>query len=142
MWLHHRTCLVLTALALGACDRATDDLPRHAVSGRVTLNGQPLAQGMIQFQPAAGPGAGSMSGGCLIKDGSYSIPRDQGLVPGNYKVAIFGAGTGAAAPKDEAPGRSSALTADPVPSQYNVQTTLSAEVKSDAANRFDFELKK
>src|SRR5262249_32721442 len=84
----HGRGLLLTALVRAGCGGAPDDLPRQPVYGRVRLNGEPLAQGTIQFQPDGGPRAAAISGGALIQDGSYSIPRDQGLVPGHYKVSI------------------------------------------------------
>ena len=140
----YRKSLLLALLVLGGCSGATDDLPRQAVSGQVTLNGQPLSSGTIQFQPGAGPRAVSMSGGALIQDGSYSIPRNEGLVPGKYKVSVSAASGDATAPapKDVAPGRSPRLLPDLIPPQYNARTTLEAEVKLNDANTFNFDLKK
>src|SRR5262249_58411829 len=75
------------ARARGGCGpAAVDDLPRQAVWGKVTLDGQPLEQGTITFTPATGsPTPGMVS----ITGGSYSIPQAQGLVPGPYKVSIL-----------------------------------------------------
>jgi hypothetical protein len=140
----YRRSFLLATLVLGGCSGATDDLPRQTVSGQVTLNGQPLSSGTIQFQPGSGPRAVSMSGGARIQDGSYSIPRAEGLVPGKYKVSISAISNEAAAPapKDVAPGRSPQLLPDLIPPQYNARTTLEAEVKLDDANTFNFDLKK
>ena len=33
------------------CSQSSDELPREPVSGTVTLDGQPLASGTIQFSP-------------------------------------------------------------------------------------------
>ena len=80
--------LGLAAVCAGflGCAGASDGLPRQAVSGTVTFDGQPLAEGRIQFEPASAE-AMTPAGG-EIKDGRYSIPRDQGPTPGDYRIMI------------------------------------------------------
>jgi len=71
-----RVALILVGAAAalgGGCNGPTDDLPRHAVSGTVKLNGEPLKEGMIQFQPTD-PGIAT-AGGTGIADGSYSLSK-------------------------------------------------------------------
>ncbi|MBX6314854.1 MAG: hypothetical protein IRY99_18335 [Isosphaeraceae bacterium] len=130
---------VLVALAVAGCGgSSSDSLPREPVSGKVTLDGQPLAEGTIQFLPASeGQGMATASGG-MIKDGSYSVPRDTGPVPGTYKVMIFSSGGGKA---EAEPGKGVTLPKELIPPQYNAQTTLTAEVKKGGDNTFNFDLK-
>jgi hypothetical protein len=54
------------------------------VSGNVTLNGQPLAKGLITF---SGEGAGTGTGGGSIVAGKYEV---KDLPPGKYHVQIAG----------------------------------------------------
>ena len=148
------------ALAPGGCGpAAVDDLPRQAVWGKVTLDGQPLEQGTITFTPATGsPTPGMVS----ITGGSYSIPQTQGLVPGPYKVSIlskdatepvekFGDLPGIAGRRQAEAADSkqralmlgkagTAASGQPIPPRYNTATTLTAEVKEGASNSFDFDL--
>ena len=59
---------------------------RVPVSGKVTLDGQPLEHGLINFRPDqghTGPGSGS-----VVNDGRFEIPAAKGLQPGSYKVSI------------------------------------------------------
>ena len=70
------------------CGRG-DGLPRQEVAGKVILDGQPLSDGSIEFQPEATSGGPVVPGGGLIAAGAYRIAREQGLVPGTYKVMIF-----------------------------------------------------
>ncbi len=147
------------APALGGCGpAAVDDLPREAVSGRVTLDGAPLARGTIAFSPTAeSPTPGMVS----IYDGRYSMPQAYGLVPGPYKVSIEslegavpveepGEVPGKAARKqaDAADARyqesvrsgKAALPPNRIPARYNTATTLVVEVKGGASNSFNFDL--
>src|SRR5262249_36161251 len=83
-------CLVSRAFPtlgrLNPAGRSADNVPREAVSGSVSIDGNPLKSGAITFVPN-GPDIPSQ-GGTPVVDGKYSIPRAQGLVPGKYKVVI------------------------------------------------------
>jgi hypothetical protein len=146
MTAHHRRIsltLFLTASGLMAgCSGSRDELPREPVSGTVTMDGQPLADGAIQFSPAAGSGSTPTSGTALIEKGEFSIPRADGLVPGQYKVSI----SGIPVPR-ETRGKSNfgkkkvALIKDPVPAKYNTQTTLTEEIKRGGATGLKYELR-
>lgn len=142
--------LVVSAGFIG-CSGGGDDLPRQPVSGTVTLGGQPLAEGRIQFEPAS-PEAKAPVGG-EIRDGAFSIPREQGPTPGDYRVMITSSGAKASegvdtSPGAEAPPGSKAKAPKPgpspelIPKQYNSRTTLTAKVEAGKPNTFDFPLKK
>jgi hypothetical protein len=133
--------LVLVLLA-GCGGGDGDDLPREAVSGKVALDGQPLAEGAIQFLPEGGPDAKgpTVSGGAVIKGGAYDISRAKGLTPGKYKVAITSAAPADAPAADAAPGPAPKPAAEKIPAKYNASSTLTAEVKSGGGNTFDFDL--
>jgi hypothetical protein len=146
---------VLRAIALAAClgflvgCGEDNPLGRKAISGKVTLDGTPLDHGSVSFQPQQTPGAANTAAvntGAVIEKGQYSIPADQGLLPGTYRVAISSpeqaaidttdpneamkqAATGAAPPKER------------VPEKYNAKSALTIEVKSDGPGTFDFDLK-
>ena len=121
------------------CSGPGDDLPREAVWGTVTVDGKPLASGAIRFTPVEG---GTTSGGSPITDGKYSISREQGLVPGSYKVAVNSASTKTESTKPAEPGRPvrSERPKETLPMKYNAKSILSAEVKKGGSNSFTFEL--
>ena len=117
-----------------------DGLPREAVSGTVTFKGQPLDVGTISFRPAGT----SVTADGLIENGSYSISRDHGLVPGKYKVVIS-AGDGSKTKREAgvAPGsepRPKRQAIERIPPQYNSASTLTAEVTAGGKNVFPFDL--
>jgi hypothetical protein len=132
----------LLTLVVAGCGEGSDGLPREAVSGTVTLDGQPLAAGSIQMIPI-NPMAGQ-PGGAVIKDGKYSIDRAQGLVPGQYNVVISSSeATGSAAPASGPPGPvvASEQPKNLIPPEYNTRSALLLEVKTGSPNTFPFELK-
>ena len=57
------------------------------ISGKVTLNGEPLTRGLVSFYPSEGAAAV----GSVQSDGTYSISTGQNasLKPGGYVVTIF-----------------------------------------------------
>jgi len=118
-----------------------DTLPREKVSGTVTLAGNPLDEGTISFMPTdpALPGTGASA---PISNGSYEVSRDQGLVPGPYRVTVSKIGESSKKSTAKAqPGDGDApATKELIPSKYNTATTLKADVVKDGKNVFDFPL--
>lgn len=108
---------------------------RVGVSGNVTLQGEPLESGTIQFVAADG----SQMSGATITAGKYDIPAMQGLRPGKYTVRVSAVEEATdAAP--EAPGDSTVADAtnrELIPAEFNVNSTLSTEITSGSANTYD-----
>jgi hypothetical protein len=59
-----------------------------SVTGHVTLDGSPLSQGTVAFEPQAG---GMLAAGALDANGNYELLTNQvdGLTPGKYRVKIL-----------------------------------------------------
>lgn len=76
---------VLVAVSAAGCSGG-DGLARVAVSGSVTIDGEPVPNGVVRFKPAEGT-EGPMAN-TMITDGRYDIPADQGPVAGNYTVQV------------------------------------------------------
>ncbi|MBN2293794.1 MAG: hypothetical protein JXM70_15305 [Pirellulales bacterium] len=112
-------------------------LGRKAVSGKVTLNGQPLKSGSIEFSPQAENGVNS---GAVITNGEYSIVTEKGLPVGKYTARIF-ASQAREVPKDMPPGPATAPAGvDLIPPEYSSQSTQVVEVKDDGPNEFNFDI--
>jgi hypothetical protein len=133
---------VLLLLALAGCADSTapvDALPRKALSGSVSLDGQPLAQGKIQFDPVgAGAGNTTLATG-EIKDGKFAIDRASGPVPGKYKVSISSVPPIKIGPGEE-PGARPKMDPEKVPAKYNTRTTLTEEI-TDGSAPLNYDLK-
>jgi len=122
----------------GCGDR--DNLPREAVSGGVTVEGKPLKSGLITFIP--NEDNTPTQGGGVVLDGKYSIPRNQGLVPGKYRVVITSPDEKPPVldKTNNAPGLPPIPGKEVIPSQYNTESLLTAEVTAGGKNVFEFNL--
>ena len=112
---------------------------RQAVSGKVFLDEELLADGNITFFPS---GAGSVASGGTIRYGTFDIPRHQGLTAGTYKVSITASFVEEPVSTDpneliEHPPEVTSL----IPKNYNSETTLTAEIEEATENFFTFRVK-
>ena len=140
-----RWALVLAAgaasMMLGGCSGSGDDLPREAVSGTVTLDDAPLARGTIQFRPVDSGAGPAVGGGGVVEDGRFSIPRETGLVPGKYKVAVNASDDVGAPHTKGRVVKKSGLAKELIPTRYNARTELSAEVAKGGTGSLKFDLR-
>ena len=143
--MNYRACLLLALFAVGmwtGCDSA-DLRGGMAVRGEIILDGTPVPEGHISFEPT---GTEGLSSGSLIRGGKYSISSEDGLPPGEYLVRIFAdpqAGNGAATPPDVAPGMDGLLPTPPpqlIPPEYNAESTQKVTVTKEGPNKFDFKI--
>jgi hypothetical protein len=110
------------------------------VSGRVTLNGSPLADAAVTFQPVAtkGKDPGPGSGGVTDADGRYTLTlvgkTTRGAVVGKHKVLIT------MYQKDD-PADDRPKPVKRLPKRYNSKTELQFEVPSGGSDSADFNLK-
>jgi hypothetical protein len=127
--------IAMTLPIVGGCGPASDRLP---VSGTVTLDGAPLAEGSIRFDSSGGQKV--IASGSLIKDGAYYVSQEKGLPPGKYRVQIT-------SPDENAPpvmmpatasGPGFAVPPDRIPPEYNVKSNVVVEVTADGDNEFEF----
>lgn len=136
-------CFTAINLAISVgCSPETDPIGRQKVTGVVTLDGAPIVDGAIRFEPANGE-AVRTAGGAPISAGLYEIPVKQGLAPGKYRVFITG--TQSAADQrsvDEQMNQPAPLRKDAVPAKYNEKSSLTIEVTPTGPNQHDFTLSK
>ncbi len=128
--------LGLTCVCFSACD--TPELPqRRAASGRVTLDGKPLADGSIRFVSVQRGGDVTT----IIQGGQFDFDAESGPFVGEYDVAITPF-------TPELPeviaaiqsGNRDPLKNQTVPAKYHGPGLLKATVKPDGDNRFEFVL--
>jgi hypothetical protein len=120
------------------------------VSGRVTLNGRPLANAWVNFQPIAPEGAMNAGPGSVGKtdaEGRYTLRVDEstsGAVVGNHRVSIMLAGEGEAAGRDDLDADNPEVRRPrprmTLPGKYNMETILTCEVPRGGRDDANFDL--
>lgn len=130
------TVVLVLVVLISGCGQSTGD--RLGLSGTVRFQGAPLQSGTIEFASADA----KQLTGSTIKDGKYSVPAAQGLPPGKYTVRISASQEEGATPTGPPGPESMTQQAKSlIPPQYNVDSTLTAEVTEGGDNVFDFDLK-
>jgi hypothetical protein len=130
-------CLILVS---AGCGQVADDLPREAVRGKVTVDGEPLAKGAIRFRTSKSATGNVMEAGDLIRNGEYQIARNEGPVPGIYTVVITEE-VEASPGGGDLPGPRPKLKPGKIPEKYTRKNSLSAEIKTGQSDPIDFDLK-
>ena len=124
------SCCLVGLFLLTGCgsDAAT-------VSGKVTLDGKPLAKGNIAFYSG---GSAALATGSINSSGNYTLQTgtDKGLTPGNYQVTVVA--NDVVEPAQEFASPIPKLI---TPAKYSSVSTsgLTAEVKP-GSNTFNFDL--
>jgi len=132
-----RACARLLLLAIVAAVLVVPGLgcrrgPAKAViTGRVTLNDEPVPQGVISLYPLSR----APSAGAVIKDGSYRMEA----FPGSYRVEISAAKVVGQKKNDIPDGPMVDILESIVPVEYNSASKLVQEVKLDTKT-LDFKL--
>ena len=106
-----------------------------SVTGKVTLDGQPLPNAVVSFMPDDEQGVPSL--GVTDSDGIYTLQQTAELTGapiGKYTVRITTYREGRPEAQPPVPG-----VPERVPAQYNLRTTLRAQVQPEA-NVLDFAL--
>lgn len=130
-----RTAVIMVLLpASTGCGRG-DGIERVVMSGKVTHQGQPVADGEIRFRPAEGTSAPITIE--RIVNGEYRTTMSGGVPVGSHRVEIR-----AYNPEDPLPqGPGDPQRRQLLPPQYNSQSTLTITVESGQSRLTqDFEL--
>ncbi|MGE0758461.1 MAG: hypothetical protein AB7O38_15645 [Pirellulaceae bacterium] len=114
----------------------SDPLGRQAISGEVNVDGQPLKDGSISFEPIE---KSVTSSGAMIQEGKYAIIREQGLPPGKYRVVVnaLKPGTGMTLPEGKMPGEEVGTPPEElIPPEWNTDSKNTIEVTPSGDNHF------
>ncbi|HJZ53840.1 MAG TPA: carboxypeptidase-like regulatory domain-containing protein [Gemmataceae bacterium] len=138
---------LFAAVAVVAAGCGKGEYETASVSGRVTLNGQPVAKVAVMFQPIApegnlNPGPGSY--GVTDSDGRYTLKligkETSGAVVGKHKVRIE-VYTDPGDSSDDRP-RKWVKPAVQIPTKYNQdKAILEFEVPASGTDEANFDLK-
>lgn len=130
----HLCFFVLCCTILIGCGRPSHELETAPVSGKVTLDGKPLPQGMVYVISTKGRSAKAL----IQEDGTFVLStygKGDGVQVGTHAATV------AALPADEGDARSKKLRV-PVPRRYARPATsgLKIEVKAGENNEVEWAL--
>lgn len=134
-------CLLLISFSIGCRDISTE---RAAVSGQVTLDGQPLDKGIVRFVPIEGTLGQKLS--ASVESGRFQLPASKGPAIGTHRVEIESSDTGGLEMDDEdaiSHLKSKGIRriqVEQVPQRFNTHSVLKVAVSGTAPNEFSFEL--
>jgi len=124
--------LLLANASLMGCGGGSDGMTLYPVTGTVTFDSQPIAEGRVVFRKQNGD---QKSFSAEIKEGKYEVAAE----PGKMSVEVL-----ASRP---IPGKFDMSNGTPepvgemyIPEKYNSKTTLEAEVKPEDENEIPFAL--
>jgi hypothetical protein len=126
--------IVAMTLLMAGCGKGGPEIAH--VSGRVTMDGKPLAKATVVFVPENGRPAGAETDA----DGRYVLnfgSGRRGAIPGKNTIRIM---TMKDAGQD-ADGKSIPGSPEMVPAEYNSESTLTFTVEPNKRNVADFDLK-
>lgn len=129
MVFRHWLCVLLTLACILGC-QARNELQQAKVSGAVTLDGQPLAEGVIVFTKF-----GEIPKELPIVQGRYEGQVYVG--PNHLQFAVYRAKKQKGA---SGPGAEQGSLENILPSRYNQESMDSREVTEKGPNEFDFSL--
>lgn len=131
-------CVLWLALAWSGCGGQKEP-ERVVVSGRVTLKGEPIQKGMIQFRPTGATSA--PPAGSEIINGAYEITGRGGVVVGEYRIEIMAFKTRRVGPTADDPQEYD-VEDQFLPEKYHRKSTLTMTVPSGEKQiTHDIELK-
>lgn len=121
---------LLIPMIIGCAAKKDEGPARHAVSGTVTLDGKPLAEGRISFDSPEDASQGIPPTSGEIKDGHYLVST----TPGTKTVRI----------SHRVQSGQDEITKEPImkesiPAKYNKNSDLETTI-TDGENQADFDL--
>jgi hypothetical protein len=125
---HNWFGLLAICVMLAGCQRQRTFAPTYAVRGSVTLDKEPLAEGVIAF---ISPESGDLQA-VPIKGGTYEGQARAGAR--RVEIRAYRPRQGPKKPLEPPPKNY-------LPKRYNSETTLSADVTAEGPNVFDFDLR-
>jgi hypothetical protein len=129
-----RCALVGVVFVISGCNES----PRNAVSGTVTFEGQPLADGYVMFVPLDGtPGP---TAGAMVENGKFEIAEECSVFAGNFRVEIVASRPSNRKVLSQESGKMVNVPEQYIPIRYNQESELQASVEPGGENRFEFAL--
>jgi len=110
---------------------------RLSLQGNVSINGTPIQEGAITFQPLVGTPEFNTSTGAAIINGRYSVAAKRGLIPGEYRVTVS-----ATEDSGQVDYMGNPIPRNIVPPKYRTESELTISVAKGKSYDFDLVVNK
>src|SRR5262245_56746523 len=137
---HSHTLLALLAVIsfVAGCSGAPAGPKRGKLEGSVSLNGKPVAKGLIRFIAMDPSGTNAAS---EVVDGKYKVPEAQGPTKGKYQVQFSVPSLQSKkVPNDDIPGQWMEIHPETLPPKYTTGSTITLDYDPDKPQPHDFNL--
>jgi hypothetical protein len=122
---------------LAGCGRSSD-IQRVIVSGKVSYQGQPIADGAILFTPVKGTKGPAAA--ARIENGAYQAAIAGGVPVGTHRVEVLAFRASSGSSQSSGSQVFQMAKEQFLPKQYNRESTLTATVDDNGKQTKDFEL--
>jgi hypothetical protein len=130
--------LLIIGIVIAGCNGGLAAPKRGKLEGTVTLNGKPVANGIIRFMALDPNGTNAAA---PIKDGRYSVPEGQGPTKGKYRVEFsVPSATKQRVPNDDIPGEFMEVAPETLPPRYHRESKITQDYDPGQPRSYDFQL--
>jgi len=135
---HLHTIGIALLFTIAGCADAPKAPQRGKLEGKVTLNGKPVASGLIRFMAIDPSGTNVVA---TITDGQYSVPEGQGPSKGKYRIEFsVPSATKRRIPNDDIPGQFIEEPIETLPPRYHSKSEITADYDPTQSRPRDFQL--
>jgi len=132
-----RSVVAAVALALVVavgCDRTPAPPKRGRITGKITLDGKPVAKANVRFIALEASGYNVLA---PVKDGVYDVPEGEGLVKGKYRVEFSVPVAGRRVPNPDIPGAWLEEPQETLPARFHRESQYVLDYDPDNPKSYD-----
>jgi len=126
--------LAVWFVVAAGCDRAPPPPKRGKISGKITLDGKPVAKANVRFIALEPNGFNVLA---PVKDGVYEVPEGEGLVKGKYRVEFSVPIFGRRVPNPDIPGAWLEEPQESLPARYHRESQYILDYDPDNPKPYD-----
>ena len=124
---------VALVVAVG-CERAPAPPKRGRITGKITLDGKPVAKANVRFIALEASGFNVLA---PVGDGVYEVPEGEGLVKGKYRVEFSVPIPGRRVPNPDIPGAWLEEPQETLPARYHRESQYILNYDPDDPKPYD-----
>src|SRR5438128_201716 len=128
------TAFAVIAVVAAGCGGAAAPPKRGKISGKITLDGKPVAKANVRFIALEASGFNVLA---PVSNGVYEVPEGEGLVKGKYRVEFSVPGPGRRVPNPDIPGAWLEDPMETLPARYHRESQYVLDYDPDNPKPYD-----